>query len=47
MSWKETPVDTTVKQIGVVVVGEVSVAGYLDSTRGPYVKRVGALAVLV
>jgi integrase len=47
MSWKETAVDTTVKQIGAVVVGELRAAGYLDSTIGQYEKTLRALAVFV
>lgn len=39
--------DTTVKQIGAVVVGELRAAGYLDSTIGQYEKTIGALAVFV
>ena len=39
--------DTTVKQIGAVVVGELCAAGYLDSTIGQYEKTIGALAVFV
>src|SRR5665647_1240324 len=46
-SWKETAVDTTVKQIGAVVVGELRAAGYLDSTIGQYEKTIRALAVFV
>jgi len=40
-------VDTTVKQIGAVVVGELRAAGYLDSTIGQYEKTIRALAVFV
>lgn len=39
--------DTTVKQIGAVVVGELRAAGYLDSTIGQYEKTIRALAVFV
>ena len=35
--------DTTVKQIGAVVVGELRAAGYLDSTIGQYEKTIRAL----
>jgi len=40
-------VDTTVKQIGAVVVGELRAVGYLDSTIGQYEKTIRALAVFV
>jgi len=40
-------VDTTVKQIGAVVVGELRAAGYLDSTIGQYEKTIRALAGFV
>lgn len=39
--------DTTVKQIGVVVVGELRAVGYLDSTIGQYEKTIKALANFV
>lgn len=39
--------DTTVKQIGAVVVGELRAAGYLDSTIGQYGKTIKALADFV
>jgi integrase len=40
-------VDTTVKQIGAVVVGELRAAGYLDSTIGKYEKTIKALTNFV
>ena len=39
--------DTTVEQIGAVVVGELRAAGYLDSTIGQYEKTIKALASFV
>lgn len=39
--------DTTVKQIGAVVVGELRAAGYLDSTIGQYEKTIKALTNFV
>ena len=39
--------DTAVKQIGAVVVGELRAAGYLDSTIGQYQKTIKALANFV
>jgi integrase len=39
--------DTTVKQIGAVVVGALRAAGYMDSTIGQHEKTIRALAVFV
>ena len=39
--------NTTVKQIGAVVVGELRAAGYLDSTIGKYEKTIKALTNFV